>query len=911
MGPKMLCRGVPLLLALVLAAAQDRVPWDGSRMEGTPEPPPPYRSIPAWPNLKFDKPIELVFSRELDRFVLAEVGGKFFSFKDGAAKADLCIDLSRAIKPFFHAYGFAFHPRFAQNRFIYVCYVTKVKQPEGTRVSRFTIPKGDPPKIDVSTEQVLFTWRSGGHNGGCLRFGPDGFLYVSTGDAAPAFPPDGYDTGQDLADLPASVLRIDVDGEKPYRVPPDNPFVGTPGARGEVWAYGLRNPWKMSFDAVTGDLWVGDVGWEMRELIYRVERGGNYGWPILEGSQSVRPDVKRGPTPILSPVVEHPHTEARSITGGFVYRGTRRPDLAGAYVYGDYVTGKIWALRHENRKLTWRRELAETSIEIICFALDAAGELLIVDYGGAIHRLEPNPDAGHARKFPTLLSGTGLFGSTRDHAFAPGVAPYRINAEAWADGATAQRFIALPGTTRLGVTAKGDPQKGRIAGAWSFPEGAVLGKTLSLGGRRIETQVLHRWKGRWRAYTYVWNDEQTNARLADARGFSRTLTVKDRGRQTWRVQSRAECMTCHNNQTGNVFGFTLEQLDRDGQVDTFGRLGFFEKPPSQTRTPLPSPYDPRAGLEARARSYLHVNCSHCHRRGAGGTAAFESTYSLPLEKTRLIDQPPVQGEFGVREARVVAPGNPYRSVLYYRMAKLGRGRMPHLGSTRVDRAGLRLIHDWIRGMADPPEAPSPSLDSTEGALRLLRKVDDDGIPREVLEKAASHPRIEIRDLFLRFIPEERREKKLGPAANPSEILALAGEPARGMKIFSRADTGCAGCHRIQGKGREFGPDLDSIGARHSRAVILEQILEPSKAIHPDYLAYRIRTKQEAVLTGLILKRTRKGLHVREAPDKTTRVAVADIDTIRPGRLSAMPERLLQNLTAQEAADLLAYLESLR
>ena len=162
---------------------------------------------------------------------------------------------------------------------------------------------------------------AGGHNGAHLQFGPDGCLYISTGDGGQSFPPDGRNTGQDISDLLAAILRIDVDHPDPgklYSIPADNPFVSTAGARGEIWAYGLRNPWKICFDPADGSLWVGDVGWEMWEMIYRIERGGNYGWSIVEGQPSrCTPSGKRGPTPILPPTVEHDHTEARSITGGY------------------------------------------------------------------------------------------------------------------------------------------------------------------------------------------------------------------------------------------------------------------------------------------------------------------------------------------------------------------------------------------------------------------------------------------------------------------------------------------------------------------------------------------------------------------------------------------------------------------
>src|SRR5262249_19550759 len=162
--------------------------------------------------------------------------------------------------------------------------------------------------------KVILTWKSGGHNGGCLRFGPDGYLYLSTGDGSGIA--DELQTGQDLTDLLGSILRIDVDRTDPgkaYRVPDANPFVHFPGTRVEVWAYGIRQCWKVSFDTATGDLWAGEVGQDLWESVYRIEKGGNYGWSVTEGSHPFRPERKKGPTPILKPIVEHDHSEFRSL----------------------------------------------------------------------------------------------------------------------------------------------------------------------------------------------------------------------------------------------------------------------------------------------------------------------------------------------------------------------------------------------------------------------------------------------------------------------------------------------------------------------------------------------------------------------------------------------------------------------
>ncbi len=295
-------------------------------------------------------------------------------------------------------WSLTFHPKFSENGYVYVCYRDPKPQPGRCRISRFTMDTkadGNAPTCDAESEMVIFDWISPiDHHGGCLKFGKDGYLYCSAGDGGPIA--DFFETGQDISDINASIIRIDVDHPdkaRPYSVPKDNPFVSTAGARPEVYAYGLRNVWKMSIDRGTGDLWAADVGQDLWESIYRVESGGNYGWSVNEGSHPFHTEAKHGPTPILPPVFEHGHAESRSVTGGYVYRGTKYPDLAGAYVYGDYETGKIWALRYDAqaKKVTWHRQLADTALHIVCFAEDAAGELYLLDYTGTVNRLIPAP----------------------------------------------------------------------------------------------------------------------------------------------------------------------------------------------------------------------------------------------------------------------------------------------------------------------------------------------------------------------------------------------------------------------------------------------------------------------------------------------------------------------------------------
>jgi putative heme-binding domain-containing protein len=976
---------VTLLLLLGLPAAEDggapkRVPWTTSRVAGTPEPPPRYKAPIAFPNLKFKNPLLMARLPGTNRLFVGEQEGRIFSFENRPdAKAELFIDLKKDIKTIsLHpgakevefVYGLVLHPRFRENRECFICYTLRGKKgeknlPDGSRVSRFKVKDSDPPRVDPDSEEVVLTFLQGGHNGGDLHFGPDGYLYITTGDSTDPNPPDGLlHTGQDVTDLLSSVLRIDVDRKeagKNYAVPKDNPFVGLKvgdkPARPEVWAYGFRNPWRMSFDRASGDLWLGDVGWEQWEMVHKIEKGGNYGWSIVEGRQPVNTSDKPGPTPIRSPAIEINHTDGASVTGGYVYRGKKFPELVGTYVFGDWETRRVWSAKLSGGELVSLTDLVTPSVRVVAFGEDEAGELYFLDHDtGTVHTLERNDAAEYdPTKFPRRLSDTGLFASTREHRPAPGVYRFEINARQWQDFATAEHFVAFPGTS--GVTDY--PGKKPIPGNVNWhnfrfhpPKDGVLVRTTSLemrrgdpgSRRRVETQILHFGGETWRGYSYAWRDDQTDADLVPADGAEKSLAVKDPTfvggvrHQTWTYPGRAQCLQCHNAWAEYSLAFNVEQLNREitlpsgakNQLTLLGELGLINRagkggkpaPPFtaaelKKQPKLADPTDAKTPLADRARSYLHANCAHCHRFGGGGSVDLELHAQADLSK-RVLDTPPVRGTFDLADAKIVAKGDPARSVLYFRMAKFGTGRMPHVGSELVDPSGLGLIDEWIRSLGPdgpmPPHAIPPVFDktgpTTKAALLMARHLGSDDCRADtraaILSAAGKLPPGPLRDLFEGYFPQTG-ERKLGTNPRPRAILSLTGDPAKGRELFLTESLKCATCHKVEGKGTDVGPDLSDIGKKRSREQLLESLLDPSRRVEQQYQAYFLRTNSGQAHTGLLVRKGDTEVVLRDAQNKLIHVPADDVEAVSPSRVSLMPDGQLRDLTPQQAADLLAFL----
>lgn len=904
-----------------------RVPWTSSKIHGSPDPAKPYTSEAVYPRLAVREGLELVaFS---GRFFLVERGGKIWSFAEtgDGSDADLFADLKPGREGFTNAYGLAFHPDAEKNRTIFLTYTIGNDLEDGTKLARFRLSESDPPRLLPETEEILLTWRSGGHNGAHLQFGPDKKLYVSTGDATAPSPPDGLKTGQDNSDLLSSILRIDVDTADPglkYGIPADNPWVGVEKVRPEIWAFGFRNPWKMSFHN-DGRLWVGDVGWELWEMIHLVGKGGNHGWAAMEASQPILPEVASPLAPITAPVAAHEHSEAASITGGYLYEGSRLPGLKGAYVYADYETGKIWAIWHDGKRVTRHEEIADTAHKIVTFGRGNDGELYYLHYGnpGSMHRLIPHPEAGKASSFPRLLSGTGLFSDTAKGTPADGVYEYRVAEPMWEDGASATRWIALPDKTTI-TASPGTNPAGVI-----WPRDAVLARTVRIGARPVETQLLHFDGETWNGYSYQWNADGSDAELVGSSGAEIEVPAAGwKGGTRYRIASRAECLRCHTPWSGFANGFQPIQLtgfpahDPATARETALALGltdatWFEREKSgqllASRGPGP--------VETRARSWLHANCAHCHRRNGGGSAPLEVNFDRPLSESALLWQKPTRGDFTLTNAHLITPGDPSRSVLNYRIASIGSGHMPPVGAREIDDRAAALLWDWVKAMPcetpagqEPVTAMDPALlGDVSSAMRLAHAIATGTLTEAqrpaAIDAAMASPDPAIRALFERFRPHSERPRRHRHDA--SAILSLAGDPDRGEKLLDPAGklAACFACHQIGGKGLAFGPALDSVGARLDVRQILESFLMPSKTVAPESAMWSVSLKSGGSRTGMIVSRDATRLVLRSGPGLEETIGMDQVADLKPQIPSAMPEGLVDGLTAQEVADLVAWLAS--
>ncbi len=356
---------------------------------------------PAFPNLTFQNPVDLQNAGDgTNRLFVVDQQGRIIVFQNSptASVVSTFLDITDRVHygGEMGLLGLAFHPQFESNGFPYVNYVAA--NPLRSVIPRFHLVGGNPDKADSFSEAVLFTVNQPyeNHNGGQLAFGPDGFLYIALGDGGSGGDP--QNNAQNLGTLLGKIFRIDVNssGQGNYGIPPDNPYAGNMlGYREEIWAHGLRNPWRFSFDTVTGTLWCGDVGQDAREEIDIVEKGNNCGWRIMEGAFCYNPSTGCNSSGLTLPVWDYGRTVGSSITGGFVYRGARAPDLTGRYIFGDFGSGYVAALAYDGVNPPVVTPLDTLpAYNLTSFGIDEDNELYACSFDGKIYRFGQSAPTG-------------------------------------------------------------------------------------------------------------------------------------------------------------------------------------------------------------------------------------------------------------------------------------------------------------------------------------------------------------------------------------------------------------------------------------------------------------------------------------------------------------------------------------
>lgn len=581
--------------------------------------------------------------------------------------------------------SFALDPGFSTNGLVYLV-MTVPPAGVGRYVARIARFRWSGAAFDPASMSVVLDVPQADitHSVDHVAFGSDGMLYVSLGDQRRT-----ATEAQDASTLPGSILRLDV-RSLPYTTP-DNPFTSTGGAP-EVYAIGFRNPWRFTVDPTDGTILVGDVGQDSREEISLLERGGNYGWPDREGTicffRTPCEDAR-----YTDPLVDMTHAEIRSVVAGYRYRRDDVPSLEGRILYADFVSGSVWSFDERTRA---SRIEVEGRFMVTSFALDEEGRHHVVRYDpsgddGGVYRVVADDESTSG--FPRLLSETGCVDPEEPTRFREGLVTFAPTAELWSDGAEKSRALSIPDGTAIGVGADGDLE---------LPVGSVLVKHFGYEGRLHETRLLMRTGTGWSGYSYRWNDAGTDAELLESRA-SEDLPSGVR----WQYPSRSDCFTCHTSAAGVTLGLETAQLDDDELLSLLDG-GYLDRRITSlamlraTSRPLVDPFG-TAGVDERARSYLHANCSNCHRPGGPGRGSIDLRFSAPFGATGLCNAEPAEGRLWDlpvwTEQRLLVPGRSDWSIVYLRPSLRGVFRMPPLGTDEIDEDGVAVLASWIDGMA--------------------------------------------------------------------------------------------------------------------------------------------------------------------------------------------------------------------
>ncbi len=637
--------------------------------------------------------------------------------------------------------GLAFHPGYSSNGYFFVYYTgtATTAAPGATNamhdiLARYRVSASNRNQADPASEVRFLRQydQANNHNAGDIHFGSDGYLYLSLGDEGDSN--DSRNNSQTITkDFFSAIIRIDVD-KKPgntapnahpsattnYLVPADNPFLGAiifngvginpSSIRTEFWAVGLRNPWRFTFDPVTGFLYCADVGQGAWEEINIIKKGGNYGWAYREGAHAGPKTPPAGFTSI-DPIQEYAHggstNQGTVVTGGVVYRGATYPAIAGAYFFADYGIGNIWYLRYDGTNTVPFRYVANEA-NISAFGVDPRnGDILMANQSKDTIRRLIAADSGSGG-LPATLADTGAFTNLSTLTPNPGIVAYDINLPFWSDNATKRRWFSIP-DTNLDIVFNS-------ANNWTFPTGTVWIKHFELqltngvaaSNKRLETRFIVKSTNGIYGLTYRWGNSLTNAVIVAEGGMDESFVINQGGgvlrTQVWHYPSRAECQRCHTPEGGFGLGFNTAQLNcahdygtgATNQIAALSDAGYFTTLISNVHTlpALAHVTNSAVSREYRARSYLAANCSFCHQPGGSAQGLWDGRVATPTALAGLINGP-LLSNGGNSNSRVVVPGSLTNSMLLARIATLGATRMPPLDSTVLDTQAVALVSAWI------------------------------------------------------------------------------------------------------------------------------------------------------------------------------------------------------------------------
>jgi hypothetical protein len=706
-----------------------------------------YELAEMLPGITFDKPVCVATPPgETNRLFVVERVGRIIVINDlNNPQKSVFLDITSKV----HAADWstsrrteglssiAFHPNFASNHRFFVTYntVTTTSQGDGhhNRVAEYRASEDNRQGIATSEIALITQFDEGdGHNINDLHFGPDGYLYIATGDEGDGGTGDDFQNAQKInKDFFSAIMRIDVDKKaenrapnahpaantSAYKIPADNPYIGATSFNGlavdptkvrtEFFAVGLRNPWRFSFDPATGKIYEGDVGQHRREEINVIVKGGNYGWSYKEGTApgvygppggftSIDPIWEFGPeSPGMTNFIRF------SVTGGVVYRGSS-PGLDGHYFFADYMLGDIWSMNIDNGSAPTKR-FSEQGIA--SFGYDPRnGDVILVNHDqGRIKKVKYTTTGSN---LPNNLSDTGIFTNVAGLVPNAGIYGYDVNVPLWSDGAAKRRWFSIPDLSKkMNFSAETN---------WSFPQRSVWIKHFeieSVAGNpastiRLETRVLYKTDTSVYGITYRWQDDGGAAFLVGEDGDTRTYVVNGQTR-TWKFPSRSECLTCHTDAAGRILGFNTAQLNRDygyggqpmNQLAALSSAHFFTDDSlgiTNTLRKLAPLDDASASLTHRAKSYLAANCSYCHQPGTSVHAAWDGRWSTSLSDANIV----LGGVINPSDTtnKVVMPGDISKSAIISRMMSTNNDRMPPLGVHVVDQQAIDLLKQWVTSL---------------------------------------------------------------------------------------------------------------------------------------------------------------------------------------------------------------------